>query len=154
MPSRRARVALGQRRRHAPRVCAALVGELHAVCIRGTPTLPALGLLPSEKGHLTDDEKQPGAKKETATWASAPSPGAVIYAPWKRRFPSKLQEQFTITENESDRVKRGPDKNRSASVFTGPSKTALENWVLKKGCINNQRVKRIPSELQQIVIEL
>ena len=40
MPSRRARVALDWRRRHAPRVCAALVGELHAVYIRGTPTLP------------------------------------------------------------------------------------------------------------------
>ena len=31
MPSRRARVALGRRRRHAPRVCAALVEELHRV---------------------------------------------------------------------------------------------------------------------------
>ena len=45
---------------HAPRVCAALVGELHADRIRGTPTLPALGSLPSEKENLTEDEKQPG----------------------------------------------------------------------------------------------
>ena len=61
MPSRRARVVLGRRRRHAPRVCAALVGELHAVRIRVTPTLPALGLLPSEKRDLTGDEKRPVA---------------------------------------------------------------------------------------------
>ena len=42
MPSRRAHVAHDQRRRHAPRICAALVGELHAARSRGTPTLPAL----------------------------------------------------------------------------------------------------------------
>ena len=59
MPSRRARVTCDQRLRHAPRICVAFVGELHAARSRGTPTLPALGLLPSEKGNLTDDEKQP-----------------------------------------------------------------------------------------------
>jgi len=52
MPSRRAR----QRRRHAPRICAALVGELHAARSRGTPTLPALELrLPNEKGNLSGE---------------------------------------------------------------------------------------------------
>ena len=50
--SRRAR----QRRRHAPRICAALVGELHAARSRGTPTLPALELrLPNEKGNLSGE---------------------------------------------------------------------------------------------------
>ena len=44
MPSRRARVTRDQRRRHAPRICAALVGELHAARSRGTTTLPALEL--------------------------------------------------------------------------------------------------------------
>ena len=70
MPSRRARVVLGRRRQHAPRVCAALVGELHAVCIRGTPTLPALELLPSEKRNLTDDEKRPGVVATTKRFDS------------------------------------------------------------------------------------
>ena len=59
MPSRRARVTRDQRRRHAPRICVAFVGELHAARSRGTPTLPALELLPSEKRNLTDDEKRP-----------------------------------------------------------------------------------------------
>ena len=66
MPSRRVRVVLGWQRQHAPRVCAAFVGELHAVCIRGTPTLPALELLPSEKRNLTDDEKRPHSSE---SWA-------------------------------------------------------------------------------------
>ena len=52
MPSRRAR----QRRRHAPRICAAFVGELHAARSRGTPTLPALeSRLPNEKGNLSGE---------------------------------------------------------------------------------------------------
>ena len=56
MPSRRARVTRDQRRRHAPRICVALVGELHAARSRGTPTLPALELRrPNEKGNLSGE---------------------------------------------------------------------------------------------------
>jgi hypothetical protein len=43
-------------RRHAPRICAALVGELHAARSRGTPTLLALELRqPNEKENLSGE---------------------------------------------------------------------------------------------------
>ena len=44
----------------APRVCVAFVGELHAACSRGTPTLPALELRrPNEKGNLMGETTVP-----------------------------------------------------------------------------------------------
>ena len=130
MPSRRARVALGRRRRHAPRVCAALVGELHAVRICGTPTLPALGLLPSEKGNLTDDEKQPyttihdDTRRYTTiqadTWESCIGP-AIHYPPFSpattliRLRRTLRRVRLTV----SGRITSGAKENkgRSARVF-------------------------------------
>ena len=89
MPSRRARVAfwLATTARSA-RLGAALVGELHADRIRGTPTLPALGSLPSEKENLTEDEKQPGHFNPYPLSLYGGGPGGMIS--WSVRYQGEL----------------------------------------------------------------
>ena len=115
MPSRRVRVVLGWQRQHAPRVCAAFVGELHAVCIRGTPTLPALELLPSEKRNLTDGEKRP----YTAKWWPSGARGALgsPYGDRDRTRVEHLQLHGNQVEKEAENEAGEAHKLRVEKTF-------------------------------------